>query len=151
MRVEENIRAILAEQIKGYCSFLGLLQSEKACLISLDGTQVQSLSKEKDTLLLKLRLLEEERIRLMNRLATEKGIPETITLQGLVELTGDEAFNVLRLQLISLLQSISELNDFNRSLTERSVNFTRSALGLLHSLGLSLSSRNRAALVSKEV
>jgi hypothetical protein len=61
MRIIDSIKSILIEQIKSYRVLLELLQRERECLINLDAHEVENLSKEKDTTLLRLRLLEEER------------------------------------------------------------------------------------------
>lgn len=134
MSTTNNIKNILLEQIKGYRELLGLLQREKECLIDLDATGIESISKEKDTTILRLRLLEEERINLLKRFSEENGI-EGLTLQRLYELTGDESLKGLRLQLISILQSIEELNEFNGILIERSLGFIRGSLEFLKTSG----------------
>jgi len=151
MRIIDSIKSILTEQIKSYRALLGLLQRERECLISLDADEVENLSKEKDTILLRLRLLEEERIRLIKRYSADNEIRGRISLQSLLELTEDNDFQVMRSQLTSLLQSIQELNDLNMILIERSLSVVRQSVGFLESSGLNINQNNTGAVFSKEI
>jgi len=117
--VEATTR-ILNEQVNGYKKLVDLLQRERACLLDLNAKGVEELSKEKDTLIMRLRLLEEERVRVV-----KKEFNGEVSLQGLWKLTGDSAFMEIRSKLLSLVQSIEELNEFNRLLIERSLNYIR--------------------------
>jgi flagellar biosynthesis/type III secretory pathway chaperone len=151
MRIIDSIKSILIEQIKSYRALLALLQREKECLISLDADEVENLSKEKDTILLRLRLLEEERIRLIKRYSADNANSGKISLQGLSELTEDNDFQVMRSQLTSLLQSIQELNDLNMILIERSLSVVRQSVGFLESFGLNINQNNTGVMLSKEI
>lgn len=146
-----SIKDILIEQTEGYRILLGVLQRERKCLLNLDTTGVEDLSKEKDTIILRLRLLEEERIRLIREFSTANRIMGDVGLQRLYEITQDDTFLILRLQLISLLQSIAELNEFNRILIERSLCFVKNSMSFLDSLGLELNRKSIGAILSKEV
>jgi flagellar biosynthesis/type III secretory pathway chaperone len=150
MNTQERIKSILGEQIKGYRTLLEVLQRERECLIQLNPDGVETLSKEKDTIMLKLRLLEEERIRLVRVFAKETGSAEDLTLQKLHDVTGDAAYSDLRSQLVSLVQAIAEFNEFNKILIERSASFVRRTLGFLDSFGLSASNKKPGNVVSRE-
>jgi hypothetical protein len=150
MKTVDNIKNILIEQISNYQMLLDVLQRERECLISFNSATGETISKEKDTIVLKLRLLEEERTRLVIKFATENGIKDNINLQKLYELTGDISFQSLRLQLISLLQGIAELNDFNRILIERSMNFIKNVTNFLDLFGMNLNSKGIGKILSKE-
>ncbi len=150
MSTAESIRAILAEQINGYRTLLDLLRKERENLISVNSGGVEEISKEKDTVVLRLRLLEEERIRLINKFVSENRISGDVSLQRLGEITGETSFLDMRLQLISLVQGIAELNEFNRILIERSMNFVRNASRFLDSMGLNLRSRPTGSSISRE-
>lgn len=126
MKTEQAIFNILKEQIKTYKILHDLLKKERACLIEINAGKVEEISKEKDTVVMKLRLLEEERLRLMKRFAEDKHVSSDINLRELGELTGNTHFTELRSQLISLLQGIEEMNKFNSILIERSINHIRS-------------------------
>jgi hypothetical protein len=133
MKRLEAIKKVLGEQIQGCRQMLDLLQREKVCLLDLQLDGIEAITKEKDILVLKLRLLEEERIRLFDRLIDEnpQGIltkfrdPDKITLQRLAEVTGEIIFRDMRSKLISLSQSIKELNDLNKGMIDRTLSFLR--------------------------
>jgi len=151
MRITDSLKSILTEQIKSYRVLLELLQRERECLINLDANGVENLSKEKDTVLLRLRLLEEERIRLIKKYSADSAINGSISLQGLFKVTADNDFQLMRSQLTSLLQSIQELNNFNMILIERSLHFVRHSVGFLESFGLNINQYNTGVMLSKEI
>jgi flagellar biosynthesis/type III secretory pathway chaperone len=151
MSTLDRIKDILGEQINGYRTLLEVLQRERACLVHLNPEGVETLAKEKDTIMLKLRLLEEERMRLVRAFAAETGSTGTMTLQRLHEMTGDEAYSGLRSQMLSLVQAISELNEFNKILIERSSNFVRRTLGFIDSFGLTVDRKKTGSVLSREV
>jgi hypothetical protein len=151
MMIIDSIKSILIEQIKSYRVLLELLQRERECLINLDAHEVENLSKEKDTTLLRLRLLEEERLRLIKKYSADNVILGNVSLQRLSELTADNDFQLMRSQLISLLQSIQELNDFNMILIHRSLSIVRHSVGFLESCGLHITPNNTGIMLSKEI
>ncbi|MBP2673918.1 MAG: FlgN protein [Deltaproteobacteria bacterium] len=132
-----SMKAILLEQETCCKSLVGLLQRERTHLIEFDAEAVEELAKEKDTLLLRLRLLEEERQRLASAVAGElPGLREgEVTLRVLAERTGDAELLAIRLKLVSLVQSIEDLNGFNRHLIDRSLNSVRTATGFFNAFG----------------
>lgn len=150
MGTAESIKSILSEQVSGYRSLLDVLRRERESLVRIDADGVEVLSKEKDTLVLKLRLLEEERIRLVRIFARDHAIAETGALQKIAEITGDQSFHQLRLQLISLLQGVVELNEFNKVLIERSSAAVKNALHVLGSFGMNLPGKSSGRIVSRE-
>lgn len=129
MITAEGIAGILEQQLLGYRRLLDLLRNERACLMELDAEGIEELVKEKDTIALRLRLLDEERIRLTEKLCAgnpHAGPPAELNLKRLAEMTGNRAFLDIRSKLVSLMQSIEELNSFNRTLIERSLNYVQS-------------------------
>ncbi|HTF99165.1 MAG TPA: flagellar protein FlgN [Nitrospirota bacterium] len=151
MSSAETIKSILSEQVSGYRTLLDILQRERACLLQFNPSGIETLSKEKDTAVMKLKLLEEERVRLVGTFVRENGIAATDAFRCLSESTGDDVFQRLRLQLISLLQSIMELNSFNRLLIERSAAVVKNALNFLITCGVAVSGSKAGALLSREV
>ncbi len=150
MSTADRIKKILGEQIETYRTLLEVLQQERACLVHFNPEGVETLAKGKDTIMLKLRLLEEERIRLVQAFAHEQGITEEMTLKKLSDVTGDADYSKLRSQMLSLIQAISEFNEFNKILIERSVNFVRRSLAFLDSIGLSADRKKTGAVLSRE-
>lgn len=151
MRTLDNIKNLLVEQINSYRSLLDLLQRERESLIHLDAGGVEAISKEKDTVIIRLRLIEEERVRLVGKFLAENRLAATLSLQRIVEITGDETLQILRLQLVSLLQSIGELNTFNMVLIGRSLNFIKHSMAFLESFGLDIDQVNTGRIFSREI
>lgn len=151
MTTADSIKYILAEQISAYTMLQSLLQQEKICLINLNLSQLEVCSKEKDTILMRLRLLEDERKRLFKEYSVQKGLSGMINLDMLSKDTSDESFEAMRLQIISLIQNIAELNEFNRIFIDRSVNFFKNAVGFLESVGLNINSSQKNQMISREV
>lgn len=148
MKTVDAIKSILIDQIRGYRSLMNILQRERTYLLSFNPSGIENLSKEKDNLVIKLRLLEEERIRLIEGFFKENNIDGEMSLNRLYEVTGDDAFKVIRLQFVSLIQAISELNEFNRILIERSLNFLKGATTIFDT---QVSGLKSTGLISKEV
>lgn len=152
MKAIDKIKNILSGQIAGYNAFLDLLHREKACLININPVGVEGLSREKDTLVLRLKLLEEERIRLVGLFSAENKLPGDINLRKIAEFTKDADLQKLRLQLVSLMQGITELNEFNRALIERSISFVRNSVNFLELLGVGVTQKNSSgSTFSREV
>lgn len=151
MNTSDGIKAIMSELIIGYRVLQSLLQKERGCLINLNTSQIEDLSKEKDTIVMRLKLLEDERRRLLKNYYLEKGIQGEIDIQMLFKAAGDESFEPLRLQLTSLIQSIAELNEFNKILIDRSINFFKNTIGFLDSAGLNINYVQKANMLSREV
>ncbi|QWR78821.1 flagellar protein FlgN [Candidatus Magnetomonas plexicatena] len=157
-----DIKKVLLGQLQGYQNLFSLLTRERESLVDFDEQAVEQLSKEKDTLILKLRLLEDERIRLVKRLTSEiclrppelqitgasddKTMPADFNLAKLAELTGDNEFMEIRASLKSLLQSLEELNSFNRVLIDRSLSYVQNNLNLLNSLGSAQSKKDKIGM-----
>jgi flagellar biosynthesis/type III secretory pathway chaperone len=133
MNPVEAVKNVLEEQVQGCCQLLALLQREKVCLSDLQMEGVEAITKEKDILVLKLTLLEEERKRLLGRLVHENFLGQDLKEQDfrklnllhLAELTGETIFKELRSKLVSLSQSIKELNDLNKIMIDRTLGFLR--------------------------
>jgi hypothetical protein len=151
MRTLDKIKNLLVEQITSYRSLLDLLQRERESLVRLDAGGVEAISKEKDTVIIRLRLIEEERIRLVGKFLAENHLASNLSLQRIVEITGDESLQILRLQLVSLLQSIEELNAFNMVLIGRSLNFIKHSMAFLESFGLDIDQLNTGTIFSREI
>ncbi len=143
----EHIKDILRNQLTGYRALQEVLQEERKALVDIKVSEIEELSKKKDLIIMRLRLLEEERLRLTERLRIKLKTERQLNLKKLYEITGDEDFLHLRSRLLSLLQAISELNDFNRLLIDRSLNYVKSASSLLQALGV----RSAMPSLSKEV
>jgi flagellar biosynthesis/type III secretory pathway chaperone len=141
---------ILEEQIKTYKLLQELLHRERTCLVNIDPEKVEEISKEKDTVVMRLRLLEEERQRLIRVYADKNGIDSEINLEELGKITGNKLFPSLRSQLLALLQNIEEMNKFNSILIDRSMNFIRTNTSFFNSFVSENNARTTGVLLSRE-
>ena len=150
MTFEEAIINILQEQIKTYKALLVLLKEEKECLVNINPDKVSELSKEKDTIVMRLRLLEEERVRLVNEFVRFNEMTGEVNLKELAKVTGNDLFVTLRSQLMSLLQNVEEMNKFNSILIDRSINYIKTTTNFISSFSNENISKTTGVLLSKE-
>ncbi len=141
---------ILTEQVKTYKVLHALLRKERTCLIDIDPERITGISKEKDTVVMRLRLLEDERIRLIRKFVEDNEISGAMNLKVLAKLTGNDIFNVLRSRLLSLLQSIDEMNKFNSILIDRSINYIRTNQNFVSSFTHENVPKSTGVLLSRE-
>jgi flagellar biosynthesis/type III secretory pathway chaperone len=146
----DSIINILEEQVKTYKLLQELLHRERTCLVNIDPEKVEEISKEKDTVVMRLRLLEEERQRLIRMYADENGIDSEINLEELATITGNKHFPSLRSQLLALLQNIEEMNKFNSILIDRSMNFIRTNTSFFNSFVSENNGKTTGVLLSRE-
>jgi len=150
MTADRALLNILEEQLNVYKTLLDLLKKERVCLVDINAEKVEEISKEKDTVVMRLRLLEEERIRLMKKYAEDNGIIDTINLESMARHTGDSRFSILRSQMLSLLQGIDEMNKFNGILLDRSIKYFRTTTSFFNSFTTQHLPRKTGVLLSKE-
>lgn len=150
MTFEKAIEYILKEQINTYRMLRDILKKERTCLVNIDAEEIEEISKEKDTTVMRLRLLEEERQRLTTKFVIENGLDNNISLNDLGKLTGNNMLLELRSQMISLLQSIEEMNQFNSSLIDRSINYIKNTTNFISTFSREDNTRTTGVLLSKE-
>lgn len=150
MNYIEEIKKILFRLIGISKELHEVLIKEREFLIGHNIIELNNLSKEKDTICLWLNLLKEELNRLLNEFAIEKNI-KNINLEKLSILTGDSSLSVLKLQLVSLSQSLKEVNDFNRILVQRSFDFYKDATDFLGSFDIYEEKNLTGTILSKEI
>ncbi|MEO5359790.1 MAG: flagellar protein FlgN [Nitrospirota bacterium] len=159
MKTANDIKKVLSLQIEGYKVLFELLKQERENLIDFNEQGVETLAKEKYTQTLKLRLLEEERLRLMKKFVTEINTCQSINgrklsvdmnINTLAEITGDSDFNGIRTMLKSLLQSIDELNEFNKVLIDRSLKYVRNNINFLNLHGVNPTVGKTGVFLAKE-
>jgi flagellar biosynthesis/type III secretory pathway chaperone len=141
---------ILREQVKAYKSLQDLLMKERVFLVNMDAERIGEISKEKDTVIMRLRLLEEERIRLIKNFVTDNDISGDFNLKELAKMTGIEEFTVIRSQLLSLLQGIEEINKFNSILIGRSLNYIKTTSSYIGAITNDCVPHTSGTLLSKE-
>ena len=150
MKSDQAIISILREQINSYKILLELLKDERKSLVDIDAERIEHISKKKDTIVMRLRLLEEERQRLLAEFADDNEVDSDISLHELGRLTENAQIPELRSQLISLLQSIEEMNSFNSVLIDRSLQQVRTSSGFFNSFFNESTQPNTGVLLSKE-
>jgi flagellar biosynthesis/type III secretory pathway chaperone len=150
MTSDKTLLSILEEQIRSYKIFHDLLIKERECLVKIDPETVEEISKEKDTVIMRLRLLEEERQRLVRIFADENNIDAEVTLKDLGRITGNDRYKTIRSQLLSLLQSIAEINKFNSILIDRSLNYLKMTSNFIGSFTNQDITKTSGVMLSKE-
>ncbi len=150
MKSDQAIINILREQINSYKILLELLTDERKSLVDIDADRIEQISKKKDTIVMRLRLLEEERQRLLAEFAHDNDADCDMSLHELGKLTKNDQIPELRSQLISLLQGIEEMNRFNSVLIDRSLLQVRTSSGFFQSFFNESRQSNTGALLSKE-
>ena len=134
----EKLIGLLESQTGLYSSLLTVLQAEKAAALNSDLEPLNRAVKEKENVLLEIRILEEQRLNMLNQVAGFIGKPtRQLTLKRLAQQLPDpyaEQVRTCRSNLISLTQSIQELNNSNRKLFRRSLELVKGSINLLGSL-----------------
>lgn len=150
MTSDKAILNILEEQLRSYRIFHDLLIKERECLVKIDPEMVEEISKEKDTIIMRLRLLEEERQRLVRKFTDENNIDREVNLNDLGKITGNSSYQKLRSQLLSVLQSIAETNKFNSILIDRSINYMKMTSNFIGTFSNQDMTKTSGVMLSKE-
>jgi len=121
-----------------YQSLFAVVQNEKNAVVGLDLQQLNEACKAKDNLLLKLRILEEQREQIMVRLAAEIGCSsQGLTLTQL-SLLVDESYarrlTGLSRDLLALIESLQDATQQNKFLMSHSMQLIRGSYNLLNNL-----------------
>jgi flagellar biosynthesis/type III secretory pathway chaperone len=130
-----KLLGLLEEETDLYRSLLSILQKEKKAVVATRIEELNEVSKEKESLLLKIRILEEQRLRVQGRLADSLGYkPQDLTLTKLSQLVEEPHSIRLKIcysNLLTLIPSIREINHSNKSLLTHSLELVRGSLTLL--------------------
>lgn len=121
-----------------YQSLLEVVQNEKDAVVGLNLQQLNEACKTKDNLLLKLQILEERRVQLMDRVAAEIGrSPQGLTLTELSQLVDEPYADQLRERSTDLLALIHRLQDatgHNKFLMSHSLQLVQGSYHMLNNL-----------------
>jgi len=134
----KKLIGLLEHTTELYQALLAVVQNEKNAVVGLDLQQLNEACKAKDNLLLKLRILEEQREQILVRLAAEIGCsPQGLTLSQL-SLLADESYACrlvdLSRDLFALIQSLRDATQQNKFLISHSMQLIRSSYNLLNNL-----------------
>jgi len=134
----EKLLDLLEEEAGLFQVLLTALQKEKRAVVDSKLAQLNETSKEKENLILKIRIMEEHRRRLLEKLADSVGVSvESLTLKKISQMVGSLYSNRLmecHSKLWALTHSIQEVNQSNRSLLMHSIQLVKGSLSLLDNL-----------------
>jgi flagellar biosynthesis/type III secretory pathway chaperone len=134
----EKFLGLLEQQTELYRMLLSVIDDEKNAVIAANLDKLNEAGKSKENLLLKLRILEEQRKHVLDELARHLKQPmETLTLAKLSELVGPPHAHRLadcRSMLLELIGKIRQANADNRDLFAHSLNLVRASVNLISSL-----------------
>lgn len=136
----ENLLAILEKEVNLYKEFLNLLQMERQYMIDLSLDRLHECSNQKETLILNLQILEEARKDVIALILKGHRSIST-TLAVVIEkapMRYKRGLEACRSNLISLVNSIREINQINGILAGRVINYTRDSLAFLNRLAYEL-------------
>lgn len=134
----EKLFGLLEHTTELYQALFGVVQKEKDAVAGLNLQQLNEACKAKDNLLLKLRILEEQREQLMDKLAGVLNCePHEVSLTQLSNLVEEPYAARLRAcstQLLSLIQNLQEANRHNKMLLSHSLELVKGSYNLLNNV-----------------
>lgn len=129
---------LLEHMTELYQALLAVVQDEKNAVVGLDLQQLNEACKAKDNLLLKLRILEEQREQVMVRLAAEIGCSSqglTLTqLSLLVDESHARRLVDLSHDLLALIESLQDAMRQNKFLISHSMQLIQGSYNLLNNI-----------------
>ena len=134
----DKLIGLLVHATELYQLLLGVVQNEKDAVVGLNLKQLNEACKAKDNLLLKLRILEEQRQQVMLRVAEELGCTsDGLTLTELSQRVDQTYARRLRdcsTDLLALVQTLQEATQQNKSLMSHSMQLIQGSYNLLNNL-----------------
>ena len=129
---------LLEHEADLYQELLTLIEKEKQAVVATNLAELNETAKVKDNLLLKIRILDEQREHLLRKLADDLGHPaQALTLAKLsqfVEAPQANRIKRLRSTFLSVIAKIQRANDCNRTLFSHSLELVRSSVNLLNNV-----------------
>jgi len=129
---------LLEELTAAYRVLLSVLQKEKKTIVNSSFKETNEATKEKENILLKIRIIENERLKIQGKLADSLGyFPQELTMTKLSKLIQEPYSKRLESRcsnLSALLNSILEVNNSNKALIFHCLELVRGSLTLLGSL-----------------
>ena len=126
----------LSEKIAIYQELIGLLRTEWKCVADYSLGGLQEIANKKETLVLKMQTLEENRTKLVNAIAAKLGIDqEELTLQKLIDLPDTPLkpqLSAHRSTLLKQIETIHDLNEKARNMVDYSSLSIKKSLVFLH-------------------
>ena len=137
----DQLMGLLDQETKLYQSMHTVIRKEKDAVIQSELNALNEAVKEKENLLLKLRILEEHRTQLAMRLAKILNYPpQDLTLNMVAQVVDEPYAGQLKkysANLSELLATVKEANHRNKTLFEHSIELLRGSFNLLSELMVS--------------
>jgi flagellar biosynthesis/type III secretory pathway chaperone len=134
----DKLLSSLEQATELYQALFRVLQNEKDAVVGLNLQQLNEACKAKDNLLLKLRILEEQREQIMDRVAAEFGrSPQSLTITELSLLVDKSYADRLRQRstdLVALIQALQDATRQNKFLMSHSMQLIQGSYNLLNNL-----------------
>jgi flagellar biosynthesis/type III secretory pathway chaperone len=134
----DKLLGSLEQATELYQSLSRVLQNEKDAVVGLNLQQLNEACKAKDNLLLKLRILEEQREQIMDRVAAVLGrSPQSLTITELSLLVNKSYADRLRQcssDLVALIQTLQDTTRQNKFLMSHSMQLIQGSYNLLNNL-----------------
>ena len=134
----EDLLIALDKEIVFYQSLLYILNREKKAVVGLATDDLSEINKEKEALVLKLRVFEKTRLELLKKLAEQMEIsPDVLTLSYINDIVEEPYSTKLKTRsflLLSLAHDIKELNRMNEKLISHSLDSINGSISLLYNL-----------------
>ena len=133
-----ELAGLLEQETELYQALLEAIGNEKQAVIAANLEKLNETTKAKENLLLKLRILDEQRSHLLRKLADLLGQPaDDLTLKNLSQMVAAPHATRLkrcRTKLLSLIGKIQTANSQNRALFSHSIELVKGSMNLLHNL-----------------
>ncbi len=127
---------LLMDEVGLYQSLLAVYQDERQALLSFALDNITATSKKKENLILKVKILEEQRIHIIDQIAESLKHPASdLTLTRLaekVDIRYSYKLSTLGAELSSVLEEMGALHRANRSLITHSQGLVSGSLALLN-------------------
>ncbi|MEJ2099974.1 MAG: flagellar protein FlgN [Desulfobacterales bacterium] len=137
-RLLKKLIGLLEHTTELYQLLFAVVQNEKNAVVDLDLQQLNEACKAKDNLLLKLRILEEQREQVMVRLAAEIGCSSRGLTLSQLSLWVDESYACrlvdLSRDLLVLIQSLQDASQQNKFLMLHSMQLIQGSYNLLNNI-----------------
>jgi hypothetical protein len=141
---DTDIQSLLAEMLKvlslefrQYCNLLDLLHDQRNCFSNGDIESFEEIGKQQETVILKIKMLEEARRHIVSRLAHYYGIPSDectlATLTKLVDGPCSRQIAQCRTEAQSILEQLEAARDSNAYLIRHTLHYTTGVLRIFAS------------------
>lgn len=129
---------LLKQEMEQYRKLLDLLHKERDAMIRLSLEEIERCYKLKETIILKLRIMEESRLALIDKVANHLNISRDgitlLTISKIVDAPFSGEFKRCCKSLSSLIHDIAEMNQKNKAFIEDSLDCINDHLTLLNDL-----------------